>query len=75
MSIFNFNPLEVGNPMTLGMAEESLVDDIKQLAALSRNGCSVYTTDVHKLLNSYGVNYMNLSQWIKDEIDKIVLVN
>lgn len=75
MSIFNFNPLEVGNPMTLGMAEESLVDDIKQLAALSRNGCSVYTTDVHKLLNSYGVNYMNLSQWIKDEIDKIILVN
>lgn len=75
MSIFNFNPLEVGNPMTLGMAEESLVDDIKQLAALSRNGCSVYTTDVHKLLNSYDVNYMNLSQWIKDEIDKIILVN
>lgn len=75
MSIFDFNPLEVGNSMTLGMTEESLVDDIKQLAALSRNGCSVYTTDVHKLLNSYGVNYMNLSQWIKDEINKIVLVN
>lgn len=75
MSIFDFNPLEVGNSMTLGMTEESLVDDIRQLAALSRNGCSVYTTDIHNLLNSYGVNYMNLSQWVKNEIDKIALVD
>lgn len=75
MSIFDFNPFEVGNSMTLGMAEESLVDDIRQLAILSRNGCSVYTTDVHNLLDSYGVNYTDLSRWIKNEIDKIALVS
>lgn len=73
MSVFDFNPFEIGNPMTLGLIEESLVGDIGELADKSRAGYIVYEKDVQRLLDSYGVRYSALAQWIKNEIDKINL--
>lgn len=73
MSVFGLNPFEVGNPMTLGLIEESLVEDIRKLADKSRVGYNVYAREVQRLLDSYGVRYSTLAQWIKNEIDKIDL--
>lgn len=73
MPIFDPNPFEVGNPMTLGLIEEWLVEDIGKLADKSRAGYNVYAKDVQRLLASYGIRYSTLAQWIKNEIDKIDL--
>jgi hypothetical protein len=73
MSVFDLNSFEVGNPMTLGLIEESLVEDIGKLADKSRAGYNVYARDVQRLLDSYGIRYSTLAQWIKNEIDKIDL--
>lgn len=73
MSAFDFNPFEVGNPMTLGLIEESLVGDIGELADKSHAGYDIYAKDVQRLLDSYEVRYSTLAQWIKNEIDKIDL--
>lgn len=73
MPIFDLNPFEVGNPMTLGLIEESLVEVIGKLADKSRAGYNVYAKDVQKLLGSYGIRYSTLAQWIKNEIDRIDL--
>lgn len=73
MPIFDLNPFEVGNPMTLGLIEESLVEAIGKLADKSRAGYNVYAKDVQKLLGSYGIRYSTLAQWIKNEIDRIDL--
>lgn len=71
--MFDFNPFEVGNPMTLGMIEEELVSEIRRMANASQIGYIIYTRDVYALLGRYHVRYDNLPQWIKDEIDKINL--
>lgn len=73
MPIFDLNPLKVGNSMTLGMVEELLVEDIGKLVDKSRAGYNVYAKDVQRLLDSYGIRYSTLAQWIKNEIDRIDL--
>lgn len=72
MSGFDFNPFEVGNPMTLGLAEESLVEDIRKLQSESRYH-RIVAMDVDNLFAAYGVRYQDLPQWIKDEVDLIDL--
>lgn len=72
MSGFDFNPFEVGNPMTLGLAEESLVEDIRKLQSESRYH-RIIAMDVDNLFATYGVRYQDLPQWIKDEVDLIDL--
>lgn len=73
MPIFDLNPLKVGNSMTLGLIEELLVEDIGKLVDKSRAGYNVYVKDVQRLLDSYGIRYSTLAQWIKNEIDRIDL--
>lgn len=71
--MFEFNPLEVGNPMTLGMIEDSLVLDIRRMQHHAQ--CWKTTVvDVQRMLDSYNIQYRDLPYHIKSEIDKIDLV-
>ena len=71
--MFEFNPLEVGNPMTLGMIEDSLVLDIHRMQNHSRYWKTT-TDDVQRMLDRYGVFYSDLPYHIQSEIDKIDLI-
>jgi hypothetical protein len=72
--MFEFNPFEVGNPMTLGMIEEELVSDIDKMASASREGYMFTVQDVYNLLGRYNVSYLALPDWIKQKIDRIIIV-
>ena len=71
--MFEFDPLEVGNPMTLGMIEDSLVLDIHRMQNHSRYWKTT-ADDVQRMLDGYGVFYSDLPYHIQSEIDKINLV-
>ena len=71
--MFEFNPLEVGNPMTLGMIEDSLTLDIHRLQHYSRYRKTT-AADINRMLDGYGVTYSDLPYHIKSEIDKIDIV-
>ena len=75
MGGFDFNPLEVGNPMTLGMLEEEFVSKVDDMAWAAHAGRPVYSADIQRLLNEYHVDYLSLPQWIKDRIDTIDIVS
>ena len=78
--MFTFNPLEVGNPMTLGMVEDSLTLDIHRMQHHAQywktTAADVKTTaaDVNRMLDDYGVKYNDLPCHIRSEIDKIDIV-
>ena len=71
--MFEFNPLEVGNPMTLGMIEDSLVLDIYRMQHHAQYWKTT-AADVQRMLDGYGIEYQYLPYHIKSEIDKIDLV-
>lgn len=71
--MFEFDPLEVGNPMTLGMMEDSLILDIYRMQHHSRYW-RTDAGDVQRMLDEYNVQYQDLPHHIQYEIDKIDLV-
>lgn len=71
--MFELNPFEVGNPMTLGMVEDSLILDIHRMQHHSRYW-KTDASDVQRMLDGYGIEYQHLPNYIKHEIDKIDLV-
>lgn len=73
MSVFNLNPFEVGNPMTLGMVEDSLTLDIHRMQHHARYW-ETTAADVQRMLDKYNLSYKDLPYYIKSEIDKIDLV-
>ena len=73
MSAFDFNPFEVGNPMTLGMVEDSLILDIHRMQHHAKYW-KTDASDVQRMLDSYQIEYADLPYHIKSEIDKIDLV-
>ena len=72
--MFEFNPFEVGNPIALGMIEEELVSDIDKMASASREGYMFTVQDVYNLLGRHNVSYFALPDWIKQKIDRIIIV-
>lgn len=71
--MFEFNPLEVGNPITLGMVEDSLTLDIHRMQHHARYWKTT-AADVDRMLDNYGIEYSDLPYHIKSEIDKIDIV-
>lgn len=71
--MFEFNPLEVGNPMTLGMVEDSLTSDIHRMQYHSQYW-ETTAADVNRMLDDYDIKYSDLPYHIKSEIDKIDIV-
>ena len=71
--MFTFNPLEVGNPIALGMIEEELVSDIDKMASASRESYMFTVQDVYNLLGKHNVSYSSLPDWIKQKIDRIII--
>ena len=71
--MFGFNPLEVGNPMTLGMVEDSLTSDIHRMQHHAQYWKTT-AADVQRMLDGYNLSYKDLPYHIKSEIDKIELV-
>lgn len=72
--MFTFNPLEVGNPMTLGMIGEELESKIDKMVADSKQGKVFRVRDVLSLLKSYNTEYSVLSQHLQNKIDEIELL-
>lgn len=68
--MFEFDPFEVGNPETLGYAEEELYDELSSLAAYSHVGV-VSANDVADVLERYCASYDMLPQYLRAEIDNI----
>jgi hypothetical protein len=71
--MFEFNPLEVGNPMTLGMVEDSLTSDIHRMQHHAQYWKTT-AADVQRMLDGYNLSYKDLPYYIKSEIDKIELI-
>ena len=71
--MFELNPFEVGNPMTLGMVEDCLILDIHGMQHRARYW-KTDASDVQRMLDGYGIEYQHLPNYIKHEIDKIDLV-
>lgn len=72
--MFTFNPLEVGNPMTLGMIEEELESKIDDMIAASKQGKVFRVRDVLSLLKSYNTEYSVLPKYLQNKIDEIELL-
>lgn len=72
--MFTFNPLEVGNSMTLGMIEEELESEIDKMVANSRQGKVFRVRDVLSLLKSYNTEYSVLPKYLQNKIDEIELL-
>lgn len=72
--MFTFNPLEVGNPMTIGMIEEELESKIDKMVADSKRGAVFRVRDVLSLLKSYNTEYSVLPQYLQNKIDEIELL-
>lgn len=72
--MFTFNPLEVGNPMTLGLIEEKLESKIDDMIAASKQGKVFHVRDVLSLLKSYNMEYSILPKYLQNKIDEIELL-
>lgn len=72
--MFTFNPLEVGNPMTLGMIEEELESKIDKMVVDSKQGKVFRVRDVLSLLKSYNMEYSVLPKYLQNKIDEIELL-
>lgn len=72
--MFTFNPLEVGNSMTLGMIEEELESKIDDMIAASKQGKVFRVRDVLSLLKSYNTEYSVLPKYLQNKIDEIELL-
>ena len=72
--MFTFNPLEVGNPMTLGMIEEELESKIDKMVVDSKQGRVFRVRDVLSLLKSYNTEYSVLPKYLQNKIDEIELL-
>ena len=72
--MFEFNPFEVGNPMTLGMIEEELESKIDDMIAASKQGKVFRVRDVLSLLKSYNTEYSVLPKYLQNKIDEIELL-
>ena len=72
--MFTFNPLEVGNSMTLGMIEEELELKIDDMIAASKQGKVFRVRDVLSLLKSYNTEYSVLPKYLQNKIDEIELL-
>lgn len=72
--MFTFNPLEVGNSMTLGMIEEELESKIDDMIAASKQGKVFRVRDVLSLLKSYSTEYSVLPKYLQNKIDEIELL-
>lgn len=69
---FEFNPLEVGNPMTLGLMEEELEHRVHtMMQELRYYGLCVPAYIVTQKLEEYGIPYDQLPQYLIDEIDSL----
>lgn len=73
MPIFDLNPFEAGNPMTLGMVEDSLILDIYRMQYHAQYWKTT-AADVQRMLDGYNLSYKDLPYHIKSEIDKIDIV-
>lgn len=71
--MFEFNPLEVGNPMTLGMVEDSLTLDIHRMQYHAHYRKTT-AADIQRMLDGYNLSYKDLPYHIKSEIDRIKLI-
>ena len=72
--MFEFNPFEVGNPMTLGLIEEELESKIDDMIAASKQGKVFRIRDVLSLLKSYNTEYSVLPKYLQNKIDEIELL-
>lgn len=72
--MFSFNPLEVGNSMTLGMIEEELESKIDDMIVASKQGKVFRVRDVLSLLKSYNTEYSVLPKYLQNKIDEIELL-
>ena len=70
---FEFNPLEVGNPMTLGlMEEEELENRVRaMIKELKYYGLCVPSYLVTQKLEEYEIPYDQLPQYLINEIDEL----
>ena len=70
---FAFNPLEVGNPMTLGLMEETELENRvhAMLQELKYYGLCVPAYLVTQKLEEYGIAYDQLPQYLIDQIDEL----
>lgn len=70
---FEFNPLEVGNPMTLGLMEETELENRVRtmIKELKHYGLCIPSYLVTQKLKEYEIPYDQLPQYLINEIDEL----
>lgn len=68
---FVFNPLEVGNIPTVGLAEEMMEDQVDQCVAyIVRNyGMTVPVSVVDRAIADFDIDFQMLPRWIQEKFD------
>ena len=68
---FAFNPLEVGNIPTVGLAEEMMEDQVDQCVdyIASNYGMTVPVYVVDRAIAGFGIDFQMLPRWIQEKFD------
>ncbi len=69
--MFDIDPLEVGNPMILGYAEEELEERVDRIIEYIGFNCGyiVPRECFENILDSENIDYVSLPSYLKDRID------
>lgn len=69
--MFEFNPLEVGNPATLGMMEELLESTVNDCVDYIRWTYAGNPTadDITCAINEFHLDYQSLPKWLQEKFD------
>lgn len=72
--VLQLDPLEVGNFGTLAAFENDQEEKVDRLVAFFQKFDEVEVSDLEDGFETFGVDYPNLPQFLKDKIDKINVI-
>ena len=68
--MFEFNPVEVGTPATLGMIEEQVEECVAYITMTYGENASIF--EVNAALCEFGIDYDMLPKWLQAEFYKFL---
>lgn len=70
---FDFNVFEVGNPMALGMFEQDIYNDVRDLKFASSYR-PVLASEMQEILDTYHAKFLDLPGYIQQAVNDIDFV-
>ena len=73
-NILELKPWEVGNPGTLAAWENDQEEKVNRLMNFFQRFDEVEVTDLEEGFKTFGIDYPNLPQYLKDKIDELDVI-